>query len=140
MIPGLDSIIGGIVGTIGGLFTGWMETKKYRAETERLEKQWSHDKDRFAAETAAKREENAERSFIASVESGKEPDPFSLPEGSWKILSVPLVLAESLRRITRPALTWALVFAAYYNERMEPGAWMAVGWWFGSRASKWMQK
>lgn len=147
MTPILGDIIGAVIGTVGGLFTGWIETKKYRAETERLEKQWGfekakweHDKQMFAAQAEAQSEANADAAFVTSLASGREDNPFALPAGSWKWLLVPLVVVEAARRGMRPFLTLYLVVLTNSNPAMSPGAWMAVGWWFGSRAGKSMAK
>jgi len=134
MIPGLDSIIGGVVGIIGGVLNGFTEVRKHKAETERLEKQWTHDEAMFAKQTDAQREDNADEAFKASIQS-EGSTSLILPEGSYKWLLVPLLGTESLRRLTRPLLTWGLVGAAFYQEHMTPAAMMAVGWWFGSRTT-----
>ena len=141
MIPGLDNIIGGILGLIGGVVNGFTEVRKHKAETERLKAQWEHDEKMFVQETNAKREDNADASFQASLHAGCDGSPFALPSGSYPWLLVPLVAVESLRRVTRPLLTWGLVGAAYFNPTMQPAAMMAVGWWFGSRTtSRFLEK
>ena len=141
MIPGLDNIIGGLLGLVGGVLNGFTEVRKHRAETERLKAQWDHEEEMFVKTTNANREDNADKSFQSSLVSGTEGNPFALPQGSYPWLLIPLVAVESLRRVTRPLLTWGLVIGAYFNANMMPAASMAVGWWFGSRTtSRFLEK
>lgn len=135
----LEGIIGSVIGLLGGFANGWVEIKKHRAETERLEKQFAHDEAMFAKQADAKREDNADQAFLASISSVGTNDPFALPAGSPWWLLVPLVLVETLRRGTRPVLTWALCYSATQDPRMMGLAGTAVGWWFGTRTSAYFQ-
>ena len=140
MIPGLDNIIGAVVGLIGGVVNGWTEVRKHRAETERLKAQWEHDEEMAVLKANATREDNQDKAFITSIGSD-QGSSMVLPPNASPLLYWVLVPVEGLRRATRPLLTWGLVAAAYSQPHMAPGAWMAVGWWFGSRTtSRFLEK
>lgn len=140
-MTGIESIAGGLVGLIGGVLNGWTEVRKHRAETERLRAQWDHDEKMAVHEANARREDNADSAFIESIKGDAVDTPFTLPPNASPALLWVLVPVEAMRRATRPLLTWGLVAAAYAQPHMAPGAWMAVGWWFGSRTtSRFLQR
>ena len=129
---------GGLLGLFGSLATGWMELKKFDRETVRIRDQHEHEQGMAKLGADVAMEAGKAAAFTASQTSAAA-DSAASGVAPW---------AATLRAATRPLLTWLLVAIAAVIAIYAPAeqqaraaselvglAGMAVGWWFGSRAT-----
>lgn len=143
MISFLTSALGGsLVGGLLNMLNGWSETFRKGQEAKIQIKL-------MEAQTASQEKIEAWKSFNTS--QGQDCD-FAVPAGVWpwvaSVVTLLLGLVETLRRGTRPALTWLLCYIMarsynalpadqrtfYFNEIVF-ATFTALFWWFGERYS-----
>lgn len=123
---------GGILGSLLALLSSWVKTKQ---EIQLMN-----------ARVAAAEKEAAWKSFEASQ---SKVDVIQVIPGAAPWTATIAQLVDSLRAVTRPLLTWALVGLIIYvyctvdpvrradmSAELTFGGFTAVFWWFGSRYSK----
>lgn len=139
---------GGILGIFGAYFKGKQELRKLEVMGELEEKRAKIRIEELQLQIDKGTIEGQLKSFTASQEAGREDgqslDSYAkLSRGG--VSNFVILCGESLRRATRPALTWGLLASYLYALASFPElrpqiiptlpalAGTAVGWWFGSR-------
>jgi hypothetical protein len=141
MLSFLTSALGGsLVGGLLNLVNGWSDTFRKERET----------KMQIALIGAQTESQEKTAAWQAFAESQKGHDGFDVPANVWpwvaSVVTLCLGLVESLRRFTRPGLTWGLLVFLWHVYGQSAGAvqaallsditfgaFTAFFWWFGER-------
>jgi hypothetical protein len=135
----ITSLVGTIVGAVGGFLQAKQEVEKRKVELAAEQARMAHEEKMATLNADIETQKGEAAAFVESQKSGAT-DRLEIPANAHWLVQTIVAVVAAFRTATRPGITWYLVIGARYEPNLMPLASTAVGWWFGVRGGRYFNK